>query len=90
MKYSTLDGDALLRTEEVADWMRVSKSYLDKARVSGTGPSYVKLDKNVRYKVGVIRNFLAQVERSSTRTALATGLTPELPDPHDIIRALLK
>jgi hypothetical protein len=39
----------LLTPEEAAHYLRVSLSWLAKARMRGDGPAYVKLGKSVRY-----------------------------------------
>lgn len=91
MNYSQLDGDALLRTEEVANWLNVSKSFLDKARVAGKGPAYIKIDKNVRYRVSALREWMRTIERRSTRAGLVTSFdndASDVPEPEDIIYAL--
>ena len=42
-------GDRLLTPQETADFLRVSLSWLAKARMRGDGPPYVKIGRAVRY-----------------------------------------
>lgn len=88
MNYSQLDADALLRTEQVATWLDVSKSFLDKARVYGRGPTYLKLEGSVRYRVSEVRRWLSEVERSSTRVAFALDFMNDAPSRASILGAL--
>ena len=45
-------GDRLLTPREAADFLRVSKSWLAKARMRGDGPPYVKVGRSIRYRRG--------------------------------------
>lgn len=38
-----------LTVREAANYLRVSKSFLDKARLTGTGPPFVRLGKRILY-----------------------------------------
>lgn len=40
----------LLTTSQAADWAKVSKSFLNKARLTGSGPRFIRLGKVVRYR----------------------------------------
>lgn len=40
---------ANMRVSQAADYVGLSKSYLDKARCYGTGPTYIKLGSSVIY-----------------------------------------
>ena len=42
-------GDRLFTPKETADFLRVSESWLAKARMRGDGPRYRKLSRAVRY-----------------------------------------
>jgi hypothetical protein len=56
------DRHALLTFEQVADWFGVSVSILNQARLTGTGPKFVRLLKGgvVRYSVGSCLDCLAE------------------------------
>lgn len=62
--------DRLLRTDEVAAWLAVSKSTLVRWRQSGRGPEVCWLADGVpRYQVRAVRRWLAH--RSAGRPAMA-------------------
>ena len=58
--------DALLHTSDVAKLLKVSLSWLAKARLSGTGPKYTKLGRAVRYAESAVRDFIKSRQRNST------------------------
>lgn len=41
----------LLTVSEAARWAKVSESYLNKARLTGAGPKFVRLGRVVRYRL---------------------------------------
>jgi predicted DNA-binding transcriptional regulator AlpA len=43
-------GERLLTAKEAAQFLRVSLSFLAKARMKGDGPAYVKMKRSVRYR----------------------------------------
>jgi predicted DNA-binding transcriptional regulator AlpA len=48
--------DRLLTTDEVAEFLSVSKSFVVKARGSGTGPDFIEMgDRVVRYKLSKVK-----------------------------------
>ena len=52
-----------------AQILRVSASFLNKARLSGDGPAFAKFGKSVRYEVAGLRNWAtAQMRRSTSDT----------------------
>jgi hypothetical protein len=65
------DDDELVTTEEAAEFLSVSKSFLQKARRSGTGPLFIELAaKVVRYKKSSLRKWRDDNEfRQSRRKA---------------------
>jgi excisionase family DNA binding protein len=63
----------LLTTDEVAALLRLSASILNKWRLSGRGPTYVKVGTRVRYRLEDVAAFIAASTRSSTS---ATGPPP--------------
>jgi predicted DNA-binding transcriptional regulator AlpA len=58
--------DPLLHPKEAARILNVSVSWLAKARLSGTGPRYVKIGRSVRYPESAIREFIKSRMRGST------------------------
>jgi len=59
--------DTLLTTAEVAERLRVSTSFLAKARVAGQGPRFIKVGRSCRYR----RSDLETYERSCAKTSTA-------------------
>lgn len=57
---------SLLTVAEAARQLRVSESYLNKARVRGDGPPYAKLGKAIRYRADVLDQWIGGRERIST------------------------
>jgi predicted DNA-binding transcriptional regulator AlpA len=58
--------DRLLTTKETAKLLRLSPSWLAKARMRGDGPPYVKLGRSVRYDEGVLAQWMKSRLRLST------------------------
>ena len=58
--------DVLLNTEEAAKRLLVSRSTLEKLRVYGGGPPYLKLGRSVRYRSGDLCGWLDHVSVSPT------------------------
>ena len=58
--------DHLLTTAEAATRLKVSVSFLAKARMAGEGPRYRKLGRAVRYSEGDLLAFLKSRTRTST------------------------
>ena len=58
-----------MRTEDAARYMHHSPKTLEKWRVYGTGPEYVKLGRVVLYDCNAIEEFLNSHRRSSTADA---------------------
>jgi predicted DNA-binding transcriptional regulator AlpA len=61
----------LLSTEQASDWLGVSKSWLDKARVSGDGPRFCRVGRLVRYRECDLDAYLDQTSRLSTSESQA-------------------
>jgi predicted DNA-binding transcriptional regulator AlpA len=65
-----LDPHAKLNVREAAVYLRVSKSFLDKLRVTGGGPPYIKVGaKRVVYDPADLATWLADRKRVSTSGA---------------------
>ena len=55
-----------LTTKEAAERVRLSESALEKKRVDGTGPIFVKLGKSVRYEATALDEWIAAGRHKST------------------------
>jgi predicted DNA-binding transcriptional regulator AlpA len=49
------DNDPFLSTREIADDSGLSKSFFEKARLTGEGPEFVRMGRAVRYRSSVYR-----------------------------------
>lgn len=56
----------VFNTVEAAQYLRVSKQYLELLRVQGGGPRYAKLSRAVRYRRAALDDWLIQHERNHT------------------------
>ena len=64
----------LIREDEAADLLEVSKRTLQKWRVEGQGPLYVQLSaRAIRYRRGDLESWINERVRSSTSDATARG-----------------
>lgn len=61
-----IPASPFLNVRQAAEYLGVSKSYLDKARVLGTGPAFCKLGSRVLYQPEVLKTFMASRVRFST------------------------
>lgn len=59
-------NDQLLTTAEAAKWLSVTVSYLEKMRVIGGGPEFVKLGRSVRYEPTALATWVDSARRRST------------------------
>jgi excisionase family DNA binding protein len=66
-----------LRVTQAAKYIGVSKSTLDKLRVYGGGPVYLKLGKRVIYDRADLDRWLSEKRRAST-SALANDNAPRI------------
>lgn len=64
MKTVTLP--ALLTQVEVAEYLHKSEAFLERARVEGGGPPYVKVGRAVRYRADDLQAWLGGNARQST------------------------
>lgn len=60
-----IQAQTLLTTAEVAQRLRVSTSFLAKARVTGLGPRFIKVGRSCRYRMADLEIY----ERSCARTS---------------------
>ena len=56
----------LLTTAEAAEFVRLSKPHLEKCRVYGGGPQFVRLGRSVRYRIEDLQAWVASGLRRST------------------------
>jgi excisionase family DNA binding protein len=57
----------LLTTEQLAEWLGVSVGTVNRFRLRGDGPKYVKIGKTVRYRESDVEAYLAgRVTRSTS------------------------
>ncbi|VFU10496.1 helix-turn-helix transcriptional regulator [Methylocella tundrae] len=58
--------DRLLTVGEGAEYLQLSESWLNKARLSGRGPRFIKMGRSVRYSVQALEEFKRANARGST------------------------
>ena len=58
--------EPLLFPSEAAKMLSVSMSWLAKARLTGTGPRFVKIGRSVRYPFSGLRDYIRSKTRGST------------------------
>lgn len=56
----------LLTVDEAARWAKVSTSFLNKARISGGGPKFVRLGRAIRYRQADLDAWVAKGVAGST------------------------
>lgn len=64
-----MDANKLLNQAEVAEFLGLSKAWLERARWAGDGPRYIKFGRAVRYKISDLEKYLSDRERLSTSDA---------------------
>ena len=67
-------GSALLSVEEAATYLGLSASTLNKKRLTGDGPAYLKLSRKCSYAVADLDLFIASKRRRSTSEQTAGGV----------------
>jgi len=58
--------NALLTAKEAAHFLRVSLSWLAKARMRGDGPPYIKVGRSIRYTEAAVTQWMKSRQRLST------------------------
>jgi excisionase family DNA binding protein len=56
----------LLTPKEAADLLRVSMSWLAKARMRGDGPPYIRIGRSIRYSEAALLQWMKSRQRLST------------------------
>ena len=59
-------AERLLTAKDASNLLRLSESWLAKARMRGDGPPYVKLGRAIRYREGSLLQWLRSRQRLST------------------------
>ena len=57
------DNEPLMKANETAAFLRVSESWLAKARMSDDGPPFIQIGRSVRYRKIALRRWLKSQER---------------------------
>ncbi len=60
------DFDSLLTVSGAAEFLQLSESWLNKARISGDGPRFIKMGRSVRYSLQALEEFKRANARRST------------------------
>jgi excisionase family DNA binding protein len=58
--------ERLLTPKEAAEFLRVSLSWLAKARMRGDGPPFIKVGRSVRYSEAALNQWMRGRQRLST------------------------
>ena len=56
----------MLTAKDAADFLRVSESWMAKARMRGDGPPYAKVRRSIRYDEGALLQWIKSRVRLST------------------------
>jgi predicted DNA-binding transcriptional regulator AlpA len=62
----SITSERLLTVRDAASVLRLSASWLAKARMRGDGPPFVKIGRSVRYSEGALREWLQSQTRRAT------------------------
>ena len=62
-------AETLLSTKEASEYCSVSASFLNKRRVKGGGPEYLKLGSKVSYPKSALDEWLSEHRRRKTRSS---------------------
>jgi hypothetical protein len=73
--FDSLPNSKLIDEDALAEWLDESPSSLQKWRLKGDGPKFVKGPKSVRYAVGAVRDWIASRTVISTTEAQVKGLS---------------
>jgi predicted DNA-binding transcriptional regulator AlpA len=59
-------SDVLLKPNEAAAFLKVSLSWLAKARMRGDGPPYIRIGRSIRYTEAALMQWMKSRQRMST------------------------
>jgi predicted DNA-binding transcriptional regulator AlpA len=65
-----------LKTPSAAEYCGSSASTLEKLRISGGGPRYIKIGRRVVYDIADLDRWLSAHRRQSTSDSLVMGCSP--------------
>lgn len=72
LRSSDTDPHRLMTTQELAEFLKVSPSYLNKDRLTGRGIPFVKIGASVRYRLSDVLRFTeGRVRRSTSHASTA-------------------
>ncbi len=66
MKPAVNTNETLLFESDVSDLLKLSISWVQKARGQGTGPKFIKVGGAVRYRLSDVQEYLEERVRKST------------------------
>ena len=66
MNKAYLDCSPLLTAKEAGMYLKVSVSWLAKARMRGDGPPYIRIGRSVRYAEATLNHWMNSQQRFST------------------------
>lgn len=66
------DMQRYLTPQEAADFLRVSKSFLDKLRIAGGGPKFIKVGSRVLYRIECLEEWMLAREFTNTSEIAAS------------------
>lgn len=75
LDYEKLPGSKMIDEQALADWLGEPTSNIQKWRVKGSGPKFVKLPKAIRYEVKAVRDWIQGKTVSSTTEATIKGIS---------------
>jgi predicted DNA-binding transcriptional regulator AlpA len=64
--YNAVFATRKISVRETAAYLGISKSFLDKSRLDGTGPVYLKIGRRVAYDLGDLEIWIASRKRRHT------------------------
>jgi predicted DNA-binding transcriptional regulator AlpA len=66
--------EALLSTEEAAQFLNVSPSWLAKARMRGDGPEYIQIGRAIRYtRMSLLQFVMARTHKTNNKIPIKKG-----------------
>jgi hypothetical protein len=84
--FDTYPSSKIINEAEVGDWIGEAVSTLQKWRVTGKGPKFIKKPKNIGYRVGDVRTWLDSLTVASTAESHVRlnrlGVTYSTPMPY--------
>jgi hypothetical protein len=60
-------AEAMLTPAEAAEFLKISQSWLAKARMRGDGPPFMRIRRSIRYSRGTLIDWMKSRQRARTR-----------------------